>query len=423
MTEAGAPEMRRGATAAPGVDVALRVMRWPDSCVQGFVPSLQTEADGARRADRASSRPQATSGPQAHVLVVDDDTSGRVGLAKLLTLDGYLVTTASTGEEALEEARRAFPDLVLTDVDMPGMHGVALCKHLRALDAELPVIVMTGHSDTESAIESLRAGATDYLVKPLQYDAVLWLVRETLARRAATRELASLKMRHEQQREEYLALVSHDLLNPLSNILMCVSLLHERLDKHGLKEELKLAERAERNVERMTAMLAELTEATSLESGQGTSPSVVRCDLRELVMTIVDGMGEARARRISVEGDVADALFVLADPGRLQRVVTNLLTNALKYSSDDAPVLARVVRRDANIELTVTDRGIGIPPESLPLLFDRYYRANGGKARASGLGLGLYIARLVVETLGGRIAVSSELGTGSTFTVTIPADG
>ena len=399
----------------------LSLGAWSDSCVQGFVPSPQTTTDGATRVDRTSSKPPPTTSTAAHILVVDDDPAGRAGLAKLLTLDGYRVTMAASGEAALVEAAREFPDVVITDVEMPGMHGVALCKHLRSLDAELPVIVMTGHSGTESAIESLRAGATDHLVKPLQYDSVLWLVQKALGRRGEMRELELLRKHREQQREEYLALVSHDLLNPLSNIVLCVSVLKESLERHGMAKELALAERAERNVERMTAMLEELTEATSLESGPASTVSLISCDLHELLKGIVDGMNEARARRVSIDCEPTDAPLVLADPGRLERVVANLLSNALKYSADDSPVVARLVRRGANIELAVTDIGIGIPAESLTLLFDRYYRAKGGKARASGLGLGLYIARLMVATLGGRVDVISELGAGSTFTVTLPA--
>ncbi|MDB4946944.1 MAG: response regulator [Labilithrix sp.] len=358
--------------------------------------------------------------PQARILVVDDDPAGRTGLAKLLALDGYLVTSAASGEAALESVAEAFPDLVLTDVQMPGMHGVELCSRLQELDPELPVIVMTAHSAIESAVASLRAGATDYLVKPLSYDAVLWVVQKALAARTASRELDALRKRHEQQREEYLALVSHDLLNPLNNILMCVSVLKESLDKQGLVNDSKLAARAERNVARMTGMLTELTEATSLESGIRMTPSLVRCDVRELVRAAIEGIGEAGSRRITMEGDGAPC-EVLADAGRLERIVVNLLTNALKYSPDDAPVLVRVARRGHGVDLTVTDRGIGIPAESLTLLFDRYYRAKGGKARATGLGLGLYIARQMVEALGGQIGVSSEPGAGSAFTVTIPA--
>jgi len=100
---------------------------------------------------------------------------------------------------------------------------------------------------------------------------------------------------------------------------------------------------------------------------------------------------------------------------RLERVVANFVTNALKYSAEDAPVSVRLARRGSDVSLEVIDRGIGIAPESVNRLFERYYRAPGGKARASGLGLGLYIARLIVEAHGGRIDVSSEVGKGSTF--------
>ncbi|HSO36758.1 MAG TPA: sensor histidine kinase, partial [Labilithrix sp.] len=102
-------------------------------------------------------------------------------------------------------------------------------------------------------------------------------------------------------------------------------------------------------------------------------------------------------------------------------VVSNLLTNALKYSADDAPVLVRIVRAGSSVQLSVVDHGIGIAAESLEMLFDRYYRASAGKARAEGLGLGLYIARLIVEAHGGRIDVVSQLGSGSTFRVTLPS--
>jgi signal transduction histidine kinase len=139
------------------------------------------------------------------------------------------------------------------------------------------------------------------------------------------------------------------------------------------------------------------------------------CDLRELVGRVVDRMDDARARRITIEADDASPYLVLGDASQLERAIANLLTNALKYSADNAPVNARLVRGASNVELDVTDRGIGIPPESVKLLFERYYRTTAGKGHASGLGLGLYIARLIVEAHGGRIDVSSEVGQGSTF--------
>ena len=349
----------------------------------------------------------------ARILLVDDDASSRSALEKLLRADGYDVSVAGDGEAALAQAERALPDLVLTDLEMPRMHGAELCRRIHELDRALPVIVMTAHSGLGSAVDSLRAGAEDYLVKPLQYDAVLWQVQRTLARRAVTKL-------HEQQREECLALISHDLLNPLSCILMGTSLLRDSLQRQGLRTDLELADRIQRNATRMAAMLDDLREATGLET-KGVTVHLEPCGLRDLVAGVVDGMGDAPGRRISLASDETVPHLVLAEALRLERVITNLLTNALKYSADDAPVEVQILRAGDMIQLAIVDHGIGIPPESIGLLFDRYYRTAAGKARAGGLGLGLYISRLIVETHGGRIDVSSVVGRGSTFKVTLPS--
>jgi signal transduction histidine kinase len=188
-----------------------------------------------------------------------------------------------------------------------------------------------------------------------------------------------------------------------------------------LAADVKLAERAERNAWHMNAMVDDLTETTSLES-QGVALDRVGCDLRALIGGVVDRLDDARARRVTIETDDASpAYVVLGDASRLERVVANLLTNALKYSGEEAPVTARLSRKGTTVELAVVDRGIGIEPENVKRLFERYYRTPAGKLHASGLGLGLYITRLVVEAHGGRIDVSSELGKGSAFTVTLPS--
>ena len=224
--------------------------------------------------------------------------------------------------------------------------------------------------------------------------------------------------RLEQQRDEYLALISHDLRSPLSGIMIFVDGMKRSMEQNGLT--VNLAERAERNAMRMKAMLSDLTEATTLES-QGVTLRRVACDLGDLVASVVDGLDDAGARRITIDADDASPYLVLGDPSRLERVVGNLLTNALKYSAEDAPVSARFARKGSEIELEVTDRGIGVSPESVKMLFDRYYRTTAGEGRATGLGLGLYIARLIVEAHGGRIDVSSELGKGSSFRLVLPS--
>jgi signal transduction histidine kinase len=112
---------------------------------------------------------------------------------------------------------------------------------------------------------------------------------------------------------------------------------------------------------------------------------------------------------------------VLADPDRLERILMNLLTNALKYSAPGTPVTVALARRDGQVVTAVSDQGPGIPPDELPHLFERYYRARETRERKEGLGLGLYITKGLVEAHGGRLWVESQVGKGSTFSFSLPA--
>jgi signal transduction histidine kinase len=226
--------------------------------------------------------------------------------------------------------------------------------------------------------------------------------------------------RLERQREEFTALISHDLRTPLSSILMFAYTLKQTMSKKGLVEEVRLAESIERNALRMNTMIEELTEASSLES-HGVELRLAPCDLRELIAGVIERMDDGRACRIRVEAEDAGRYVVVADAALIERCLSNLLTNALKYSAEDSPVWIDLARKGADVELDVIDCGIGIAPESVEKVFDRYYRTGAGKTRAAGLGLGLYITRLIVEAHHGRIDVVSEVGKGSTFRVMMPS--
>ena len=202
---------------------------------------------------------------------------------------------------------------------------------------------------------------------------------------------------------------------------MCVALLRDALQKNGVAGGSELADVAQRNVERMTSMLKQLTDSVSVESQAG-GVSRAPCDLRSVVVDLVAGLAGRDALRVSVESDPFANHRALGDREQLERVIGNLLTNALKYSAHDAPVRVRLAADESWIHVAVSDYGIGIGSELIARLFDRYYRAPAGRAHASGLGLGLYIARTIVERHGGHIAVTSEVGRGSTFSVALPID-
>jgi len=162
-------------------------------------------------------------------------------------------------------------------------------------------------------------------------------------------------------------------------------------------------------------------ESTRLESGQ-LEIRKEPVDLAHLVGEIVERVTSPEERpRICIESAV-HMPTVPADPDRIERAIVNLITNALKYSPSNSPVTIRIRRSEEEAVVSVTDQGAGIPPEHLPHVFDRFYRVTGGKgvAEAEGLGLGLYIARLIVEAHGGRIWAESEVHKGSTFHFTLP---
>ncbi|WP_242396330.1 sensor histidine kinase [Anaeromyxobacter oryzisoli] len=229
-----------------------------------------------------------------------------------------------------------------------------------------------------------------------------------------TREHELLEMR-----EDLLRMVSHDLRTPLQAVLT-----HAHLIRRAADVPPAVAERAEaivRTSERMGRMLQDLSEMVLLESGHLTLSRVpldVPAFLREVLERLSAPLPPDRIRLRAA----GDAPPVLADPARLERVVVNLLSNALKYSPAGAPVEVSVVAASGDaVEIEVADQGVGIPQEILPRIFDRFYRVSDGRRQPEGLGLGLYIARLLVDAHGGRIAVDSAPGRGSRFVVRLPA--
>jgi PAS domain S-box-containing protein len=231
------------------------------------------------------------------------------------------------------------------------------------------------------------------------------------------RDVTELR-RLEEQRDDFVNAISHDLRNPLTVVLGQAQWLHSRLAQTKLKPEAKGAETIAKNASRMAKMLADLLESARLEAGRLELHTRVT-DLFGLVRDIAERTcTPAELGRIQVEApDLVPP--VLADAERLERAIANLTSNALKYSPPDRPVVVRLREVDGTAEVAVIDQGVGIPAAEVPNLFTRFYRASTGKAR-DGLGLGLYITRMIVEAHGGHIRVESEVGKGSTFSIALP---
>jgi two-component system, OmpR family, phosphate regulon sensor histidine kinase PhoR len=220
---------------------------------------------------------------------------------------------------------------------------------------------------------------------------------------------------HEQFREQYVGLISHDLRTPISTIGMSAALLKVILDRSGVAEAGRPLEAISRSAKRLAGMIEDLLETTRLESGR-LQLHLSSFDLAQLLATVACEMGAAASRAVRFEA--VPAVTVRADAARIERVLENLIGNALRYSPPGTPVTVRLEANAAEATVTVADEGPGISPDESSKLFQRFSRAAG--TSAGGIGLGLYNSRLIIEHHNGRIWVDSVPGSGSTFGFAVP---
>jgi signal transduction histidine kinase len=235
--------------------------------------------------------------------------------------------------------------------------------------------------------------------------------------RAAARARAEL----DRLREEFVAVVAHDLRNPIQTILLQTESMLRLANGFYLNDvPVAAVQRLARSAERLGEMVNDLLDASRVEAS--------RLDLRPQPLDLARAVGAVVERLRPVLGshhtevvtEEQAPVMVAADPGRLDQIVTNLVENAAKYSDPSAPITIRVRAERGGGAVVIEDRGVGIASHELPRLFDRFYQTSRARARKTGLGLGLYITRGLVEAHGGRIDVRSEPGLGSAFTVWLP---
>jgi signal transduction histidine kinase len=243
--------------------------------------------------------------------------------------------------------------------------------------------------------------------------AVIALLRRLRSAREEQRRLADISA----AREEFTSVVSHELRTPVAGLLGFLQTTVDHWDEMGDEERRRAVGRAQQNAERLQHLTAEVLDTTSMESGQAQF-HLEPIDLRELAEQAVDTARDANVGRQLLLTVPSEPVPVEADPARLSQVVTNLLDNAMKSSMLDAPVDVSVDAGPDVATVTVRDRGTGIPPEDRERIFDKFTRGRVGLTRGSGLGL--YLAREIVDAHGGRIWVDDTDGAGATVRFTVP---
>jgi signal transduction histidine kinase len=417
-TEERAPDRLRSRTVARRSDNLFveEALRW--------LPNATSPS--AIGAEATSSAPQVDGTRlEARILVVDDNADMREYLTRVLARY-WTVETAVDGEVALASVRNHRPDVILTDVMMPNLDGFDLIARLRATEAtaDIPVIVLSARAGEESRIEGLQAGADDYLIKPFSARELLARVQVHLTLAQLRRKLLerAVEARHAAEqatraKDQFLAMLGHELRNPLSPIVMAVKLMQQR----GVDSKELLI--IDRQLRQLVRLVDDLLDVSRITRGK-IELHMERTSIAEVVRRAVETTHPLfEQRRQPIDLDLSDDLFVYGDPTRLEQVFSNLLTNASKYSDPESPVLVSAKSIRDRIEIRVRDNGIGIRADLLDRVFDVFVQQPQSLDRsAGGLGLGLAIVKNLVMSHGGAVRVESAgPGKGSEFVVTLPA--
>ncbi len=385
--------------------------------------------------------------PQSHplsgmqqILYVEDDAALARLLQKRMDRAGLAVDTVETAEKALDLIMRdgkAY-DLLLVDYNLPGMSGLELLERLGTVPGSPPAVILTVGGDERIALEALQRGAADYAVKDVNQTYLDLLpaimqaayTKERLLRENARQreELMLAKERAEQASEaksRFLATMSHEIRTPMN----VVTGLATVLAKSPLNDDQKkIVETLRTNADLLLKLINDLLDISRIEDDRIALESI-RYEpaeiLKDIHLMFEPDAGRKNLRLVLDDRTNGDVL--MGDRTRLQQILMNLVSNALKFTDEGEIVISAETQAHGDdsvtLNLSVRDTGIGIPAEKLPLIFDKFTQADETITRRfGGSGLGLSIARSLVELMGGAIRVESQQGRGSMFKVTLNQD-
>lgn len=368
------------------------------------------------------------------ILVVDDEPPILSLWERFLDRWGYESATAKNGRVALEMCRADEFHLVITDLAMPEVTGQELLRILKSEQPDLQFIITTGFGSIEVAVEMMKAGAFDFLTKPINFNHAELVIGKCLESVNAMRE--NLRLRKENRdleelnelKEKFIAITSHELRTPVSIISNVVELLGPELKLHPSEKMFRLISRSSQQLNEIVGQMHEISRVNSTDIELTLLPFELKPMCEELIEELKIVLDK---RKHSVELDFPDRLNITADRLKFKKVVRELLQNAIKFTQDGGKIsIKAALDKGSVLKFTVTDTGIGIPQENLEKIFHLFYEVGDSLHHQTskeaflggGMGVGLCIVNDIVKAHDGSIEVKSTIDEGSSFIVHLPQD-
>ena len=385
------------------------------------------------------------------ILIVDDVVQNLQVMGKMLEQAGYETTFATSGEQALERVKTAHPDLILLDLMMPGMNGLAVCEKLKTNPdfCQIPIIFLTASNELKSLLEAFKTGAADYITKPFRPEEVLIRIETQLTNQRLKKQIEEQNQqlqaeieahrRTEEKLQEakevaeaanrskslFLANMSHELRTPLNAIFGFTQLMQN--GSNLTSEQQKNLKIIRRSGEHLLNLINDILNLSKIEAGQITVNNT-EFNLSKVLLEIED-MFRLKAMEKGLDLDLVMSPnlpeWIVSDRLKLRQVFINLIGNAIKFTKSGRVILRVSVvsskesltsdSGQQTLQFEVSDTGVGIAPEEMNNIFKPFVQSQAGIDAVEGTGLGLTISQRYIEILGGNLTVNSQLDVGTNF--------
>ena len=365
------------------------------------------------------------------ILIVDDSPQNIISLRKVLEKNGFQVDTAASGEEALKKVLKKSYVLIILDVQMPGMDGFEVAETItgysKAKDTAI-IFLSAASTDIKFIRQGYSSGGLDYITKPVDMHILLLKVKTFYRIYEQSRELNEMqkalleeieyRKEAEKKKDEFISIASHELKTPLTSVKGYLQLLERSIDKGDIAVVKNRLFKVQDQLEKLNVLVADLLDISKIESGK-LKFNKKYFSIDDLLHNIIDVMQQSNNDfKINLSGSVGEQVF--GDEMRIEQVIVNFITNAIKYSPGTDEILIKVEICDNNLYIGVKDFGIGMAKEHQDKVFNKFYRVEETSLRFQGLGIGLFICAEIIDRHNGTIGVNSKPGEGSEFYFKIP---
>ena len=365
------------------------------------------------------------------ILIIDDEQGIRDGTRRILQnfhvdypfMDEQIefqLFEAGTGKEGIELIDSEMPEILLLDNKLPDIQGVEVLEYVKRKQYDIVVVMITSYASLELAVKATRDGAFDFIPKPFTPQEIRASVENITKQIFLKRMTKTLSSTGKQIRFQFLSVLSHELKAPLNAIDGYLKMVRERQLGDDLKAYDEMIDRSIERIKGMRTLILDLLDLTKIESGKPVQ-KMENCDIRKIVQLSIDTMKPyAIQKDVDIYLNTKEPLMMKADPGEIEIIMNNLISNAVKYNKAGGRVDIFIENLKEKVCISVADTGIGLSDEDKHRIFDDFVRIKNQQTRnITGSGLGLSIVKKIVDMYQGSVDVQSIAGQGSTFTITL----